>query len=161
MRLWCDRYVLWLPRRGTFARDLALAGIALVGGVLMLSLGAYRQMQPTFWGATPVPLFLPPLVVVCVAVVLRRVAPRTSLAVGVVALLADLALGGSLGTILIFTQVLYDACVYGPPRLWRRPLRISDRAGRRERGRRRASCPASSRARARHPGGADPRCCRW
>jgi signal transduction histidine kinase len=117
--------VLWLPRRGTLARDLALAGVALVGGVLMLSLGAYRQMQPTFWGATPVPLFLAPLLVVCAAVVLRRIAPRTSLAVGAVALLADLALGGSLGTILIFTQVLYDACVYGPATLWRRALRVS------------------------------------
>jgi signal transduction histidine kinase len=124
-RLWCDRYVLRLPRRGTLGRDLALAGVAMVGGLLMLSLGAYRQMQPTFWGVTPVPLFLLPLLVVCVAVALRRVAPRASLAVGVVALLADLALGGSLGTILIFTQVLYDACVYGPPTLWRHALRVS------------------------------------
>ena len=124
-RLWCDRYVFRLPRRGTLGRDLALAGVAMVGGLLMLSLGAYRQMQPTFWGATPVPLFLLPLLVVCVAVALRRVAPRASLAVGVVALVADLALGGSLGTILIFTQVLYDACVYGPPTLWRHALRVS------------------------------------
>jgi signal transduction histidine kinase len=117
--------VLWLPRRGTRARDLTLAGLALVGGALMLGLGAYRQMQPTFWGETPVGWFVVPLVAVSGAVALRRTAPRVSLAVGGAALLADLVLGGSLGTILIFTQVLYDACVYGPPTLWRYALRGS------------------------------------
>lgn len=41
------------------------------------------------------------------------------------ALVVDVALGGSLGTILIYTQVLYDACVYGPPLLWRWLLRVT------------------------------------
>ena len=73
----------------------------------------------------PSALFLPPLVAVCVAVGLRRVAPRASLAVGTGALVVDTALGSSLGTVLVYTQVLYDACVYGPPRLWRWLLRIT------------------------------------
>ncbi|GAB3181808.1 signal transduction histidine kinase [Micromonospora palomenae] len=102
---------------GTPGRDLALAGASLAGGLVLYGVG----FQPQFPWRPPVPeaLFLAPLAVICVAVGLRRAAPRTSLALGTGAVLADTALGVSLGTALIYTQVLYDACVYGPPRLWR------------------------------------------
>jgi signal transduction histidine kinase len=112
------------PRAGTLGRDLALAGIALAGGVLLLALGAYRQINPTPWSTPPWAYYLP-LVAVCAAVALRRVAPRRSLALGTAALAADLLLGGSLGTILIYTQVVYDAVVFGPPTLWRHALQVS------------------------------------
>ncbi|MFF0470632.1 sensor histidine kinase [Micromonospora zamorensis] len=112
----------WLGS-GTLARDVALAGASLVGGLALYALGWQPQIHRD--ADLPTALFLPPLLAMCVAVGLRRVAPRTSLATGTVALVVDVALGGSLGTVLIYTQVLYDACVYGPPRLWRWLLRVT------------------------------------
>ncbi|MFD6565214.1 sensor histidine kinase [Micromonospora profundi] len=112
----------WLGS-GTPGRDLMLAGASLAGGLILYGLGWQPQVRPH--PDVPQVLFLPPLLAVCVAVGLRRVAPRASLAVGTGALVVDTALGASLGTFLIYTQVLYDACVYGPPRLWRWLLRVT------------------------------------
>ncbi|HEX5597850.1 MAG TPA: histidine kinase [Micromonosporaceae bacterium] len=109
--------------RGSLRRDLALAAFCLISGLVLFSLGTYRTFDigP---GRTPI-LFLIPLVTACVAVALRRVATRSSLALGTAAVVSDVALGGSLATLLVYTQVLYDACLYGPPRMWRWLLRIS------------------------------------
>ncbi|MDG4805523.1 histidine kinase [Micromonospora sp. WMMD1120] len=112
----------WLGS-GALGRDLALAGASLAGGLVLYALGWQPQVRPD--ADVPSALFLPPLVAVCVAVALRRAAPRASLTVGTAALVVDTALGNSLGTILVYTQVLYDACVYGPPRLWRWLLRVT------------------------------------
>ncbi|GIF75180.1 sensor histidine kinase [Asanoa siamensis] len=113
-----------LPPRGSFARDLTLAAVALAGGMLIIVSGAYLTIGPG-WRDDPGWLLYVPLVAVSVAVALRRRAPLVSLAIGTVAAVGDLSLGGSLGTLLIFTQVLYDACVFGPARLWRRALEVS------------------------------------
>ena len=112
----------WLGS-GALGRDLALAAASLAGGLVLFALGWQPQVRPHT--GVPSALFLPPLLVMCAAVGMRRVAPRASLAVGTGALVVDTALGNSLGTILVYTQVLYDACVYGPPRLWRWLLRVS------------------------------------
>ncbi|MGV9215032.1 sensor histidine kinase [Micromonospora sp. RB23] len=112
----------WLGS-GTPGRDLTLAGASLAGGLVLYGLGMQPQIVPH--PDVPPALFLGPLLAVCAAVGLRRVAPRTSLAVGTGALVVDTALGNSLGTVVVYTQVLYDACVYGPPRLWRWLLGIT------------------------------------
>ncbi|MEU7615854.1 histidine kinase [Micromonospora rifamycinica] len=108
---------------GRPGRDLALAGASLVGGLAVYGVG----LQPQFPWAPDVPraCFLLPLLAVSVAVGLRRVATRTGLAVGTVAVLADAALGVSVGGTVIYTQVLYDTCVYGPPRVRRWLLRVT------------------------------------
>jgi signal transduction histidine kinase len=104
-------------------RDLTLAGLSLAGGLAMLALGIAHTIQP--WPfRTPTLLFVPPLVLSCVALALRRVATRTGLALGTVAVAADVALGSSLGTLLVYSQVLYDTCVYGTARMWRILLRV-------------------------------------
>ncbi|WP_199736599.1 sensor histidine kinase [Micromonospora sp. HM5-17] len=110
--------------RGTLSRDLVLASATFLGGLLMLALDAYRPLNPGLLPAPPV-VFVGTLAVACTAVALRRVATRTGLVLGTVAFLVDLASGFSLATALVYTQVLYDSCVYGPPRLWRLLLRIS------------------------------------
>ncbi|WP_433386832.1 sensor histidine kinase [Micromonospora sp. KLBMP9576] len=107
---------------GTAGRDLTLAGAALVGGAVMYGLDT--QPQFVWQPGLPEPLFLLPLAVACAAVGVRRVATRSSLTLGTVATLADLAMGGSLATLLVYTQVLYDACVFGSTRTWRRLLLI-------------------------------------
>ncbi|MEV4620016.1 histidine kinase [Asanoa sp. NPDC049573] len=117
--------MLRIPPRGSLARDLALAAVALLGGTLIIVSGAYRTLQPAPLDAAPEWLIYLPMVTASGAVALRRRAPRTGLAIGTAALVADLALGGSIGTLLIYTQVLYDACVFGPARLWRRALEVS------------------------------------
>ncbi|MER7332149.1 MULTISPECIES: histidine kinase [unclassified Micromonospora] len=108
---------------GTAGRDLTLAAASLAGGGVLYGLDTQPQVpqQP----GLPEPLFLVPLVAACVAVSLRRVATRTSLTLGTAALVADLAMGGSLATVLVYTQVLYDACVFGSARTWRWLLRIT------------------------------------
>ncbi|WP_432899469.1 sensor histidine kinase [Micromonospora matsumotoense] len=108
---------------GRPGRDLALAGASLVGGLAVWGVG----LQPQFPWAPQVSRawFLLPLLAVSGAVGLRRVATRTGLAVGTVAVLADAALGVSVGSTVIYTQVLYDSCVYGPPRLRRWLLRVT------------------------------------
>ncbi|MEU6074757.1 histidine kinase [Micromonospora sp. NPDC047074] len=108
---------------GTAGRDLALAGVSLAGGLVLYGLDTQpylsRHLNP------PEPLFLLTLAAVCVAVGLRRVATRTSLALGTVAAVVDLAMGGALATALVYTQVLYDACVFGSARTWRWLLRVA------------------------------------
>ncbi|WP_208816852.1 sensor histidine kinase [Micromonospora echinofusca] len=103
--------------------DLLLAAGSLAGGLVLYGIGTQPQVTPH--PGLPPRLFLLTLAAVCVAVGLRRVAPRSSLALGSTAVLGDVLLGGSLGTLLVYTQVLYDACVYGPPRLWRWLLRVT------------------------------------
>ncbi|MFF3869616.1 sensor histidine kinase [Micromonospora sp. NPDC001898] len=112
----------WLGS-GTPGRDLVLAGAALTGGLALLSLGSHLAITPRT--DVPTAAFLPSLLAVSVAVGLRRVATRTGLALGTAALVVDVALGTTLGTALIYTQVLYDSCLYGPPRLWRWLLRVA------------------------------------
>ncbi|GAB3153186.1 histidine kinase [Micromonospora sonneratiae] len=109
-------------KRGTLRRDLAIAATYLAGGLALLGLDVYPNFNLGL--EPPAVVFLGTLVTACVAVAIRRIAPRSSLAVGSVAIVVDLAFGASLGTILVYGQVLFDACVYGTSRMWRWLLRI-------------------------------------
>ncbi|WP_229402572.1 sensor histidine kinase [Micromonospora okii] len=110
----------WLGS-GTLGRDVALAAVSLAGGLALLALGVNLVVVPP--PGVPTAALLPSLLAVSLAVGLRRVATRTGLALGTAAFLVDTALGPTIGTALIYTQVLYDSCVYGSPRLWRWLLR--------------------------------------
>lgn len=116
--LCCDRTVQQLAPPGTLRRDILLAVGALAVGAMLLALGGFFEL-PVPGRHLPRAWFALPLVALCVALGLRRVAPLTALALGTTALGADVALGGSIANILIFTQVLYEACVHGPSWLWR------------------------------------------
>ncbi|MFY1672444.1 sensor histidine kinase [Plantactinospora sp. WMMB334] len=110
--------------RGTLSRDIALASASLLGGLLMMALGVYHPLNPGLLDVPP-GLYVGTLALTCLAVALRRVATRSGLALGTVAVAVDLAHGSSLATSLVYTQVLFDSCVYGPPRLRRRLLWIT------------------------------------
>jgi signal transduction histidine kinase len=101
-----------------------VAAGALAAGLVLLALRTYLGIFDLVPQAPRV-LFVVPLVVVSAALALRRMAPLVGLGIGVLALAADVALGGSLATILVFSQLLYEVCVYGPPWLWQWALRVS------------------------------------
>ncbi|MFI5907628.1 sensor histidine kinase [Dactylosporangium sp. NPDC051541] len=90
--------------------DRVLAGSGLAAGALMFFTGQYQARVDARW------LFVP-LVVCCSALLLRRGAPVTSVLVGTVAVAGDVVIGPSLATPLVYTQVLYDACLHGSARL--------------------------------------------
>ncbi|MFI6602981.1 sensor histidine kinase [Nonomuraea sp. NPDC050536] len=77
------------------------------------------------WGGASVPrgisgsLLVPPLALTCAGVVVRRSHPIASLALGTVGIGLDIAVGPSLATVLVFTDNLYAAALYGPARLSR------------------------------------------
>ncbi|MDH6224940.1 MULTISPECIES: sensor histidine kinase [Streptomyces] len=92
----------------------ALGGLAL--GLLLWAVGLDlypRRDVPGWW-------VLVPLAVTAGLELLRRVRPLTGLAVGCVALVADQLTTGSLATVLLFTDLVYAAAVYGSARLARR-----------------------------------------
>ncbi|MEU4877022.1 histidine kinase [Streptomyces sp. NPDC021608] len=102
-----------LPRPHRFDVFLAVGG--LLGGLLLVAagLGTRRSDDPItlFDGPWPV---LAPLTVMAGCEVLRRAAPRTALIVAGVTVTADLATQGNLSTVLMFTDVVYAAVLYGP-----------------------------------------------
>jgi hypothetical protein len=106
--------------------DLVLAGSGLAVGALMFVTGQYQARADARW-------LFGPLVVCCAALLLRRTAPLASVLVGTVAVAADVAIGPSLATPLVYTQVLYDACVHGRAALARALLVASGLIGMRER----------------------------
>ncbi|MEV4417642.1 histidine kinase [Catellatospora sp. NPDC049609] len=103
--------------------DLAISLVSFVGGLLLYAAGGWRMfLGDGPWSGAPQWLLLVPMTVMAGCCLLRRLAPGTAEGIGLVALAADTLLGGSLGTALIFTQVVYDACVYGRAWLWRANL---------------------------------------
>ncbi|MET8374128.1 histidine kinase [Streptomyces microflavus] len=97
--------------------DVALAVSGLLGGVLLWLLGLHTQGGRPFSAPW---ITLVPLTVMAAMELLRRSAPRTALIAGTLALIADQFTRGSLATILMFTDVMYAAVLYGTPAAARR-----------------------------------------
>ncbi|MFF0472839.1 sensor histidine kinase [Streptomyces sp. NPDC004284] len=108
-----DEYVT-LPRP-TLPRphrvDLLIAATGLVGGLILWWFGLHTQVDRLF---TERWVTLVPLVVMSGCEAVRRTAPRAALSVGTLAIVADQFTYGSLATVLMFTDVVYAAVVYGP-----------------------------------------------
>ncbi|NUP17122.1 MAG: two-component sensor histidine kinase [Streptomyces sp.] len=104
--------VMSLPRPHRFDVYIALGG--LLGGLLLVGIGlatrTARDPITLFDGPWPT---LVPLTVLAGCELLRRAAPRTALNVGTVAICADLTTQGNLASILMFTDVIYAAVLYG------------------------------------------------
>ncbi|MGW3729204.1 sensor histidine kinase [Streptomyces sp. NPDC000851] len=113
-----------LPRPHRFDRYVALAG--LLGGLLLwgIGLGMRPAGEPTVLWAGRWPLLLP-LAVMAGCELLRRTAPRTALLTATGAIVLDLMTQGNLVTVLMYTDVMYAAVLYGSPASARRIPRIT------------------------------------
>ncbi|MFF4329501.1 sensor histidine kinase [Streptomyces sp. NPDC001591] len=97
--------------------DVLLAVASVLAGVLLWSLGVHSTGDRHFFPAWAA---LVPLLVIGPMELLRRTAPRLTLAVGTAAVIADQFTVGNLGTVLVFTDLMYAAVVYGGPAMARR-----------------------------------------
>ena len=101
--------------------DVWIAVGGLLGGLLLWGLGlaprkasAALVLWPQWWA------LLVPLVMTAGCELLRRTRPRTGLVIGTVAIVADTVTQGSVATIVMFTDLMYAAVLYGTPAQARR-----------------------------------------
>ncbi|WP_406454880.1 histidine kinase [Streptomyces sp. NBC_00876] len=97
--------------------DVLIAVIGLLGGAVLSLLGLHMQNGRPFdapWFA------LLPLAVMSALELVRRSAPQTALVIGTLALIADQFTRGNLATVLMFTDLMYAAVLYGTPAAARR-----------------------------------------
>ncbi|MER5768844.1 sensor histidine kinase [Streptomyces sp. NPDC001985] len=97
--------------------DVLLAVTAFLGGLLLWSLDLYTQPNRS---GLPAWAALVPLAVISAQSLLRRSMPLLTLSVDTVALVGDQFTVGSLVTVLLFTDGVYVAVVYGSPAAARR-----------------------------------------
>ncbi|MEU7483353.1 histidine kinase [Streptomyces sp. NPDC042319] len=95
--------------------DVLIAVSGLLGGVLLWFLGLHGGPP-----LLPAQLALAALAAMSGAELLRRTAPGTALAVGVAAMVLDVLSGTVIATVLMFTDVIYAAVMYGTPAAARR-----------------------------------------
>ncbi len=104
-----------LPR--PHRHDVMIAGISLFIGLLLYALGLHlnagRRLVPEW-------VVLVPMAVTAVLELLRRTAPQTALLVGTAAVVTDQFTVGSMATVMMFTDLMYAAVVYGNARMARR-----------------------------------------
>ncbi|MER7547131.1 sensor histidine kinase [Actinomadura sp.] len=98
-------------RRATTRQDALITVAALAGGLLMLAAHGYSAWSPDWDPSRWVRLV--PLLGLCSAMLLRRTAPLTGLALATPFNFADVALGPSIATAMIYGDALYAACLYG------------------------------------------------
>ncbi|MFI7702005.1 sensor histidine kinase [Nonomuraea sp. NPDC049480] len=98
---------------GGMKRAALWAGVAFAVGVVLIAGRAHLERGVPAW------VLVVPLAITCAGVVVRQRAPLLSLGLGVVAVTIDGFVGPSLGTVLVFTDNLYAAALYGPARFAR------------------------------------------
>ncbi|MCW7945410.1 chitinase [Streptomyces hygroscopicus] len=101
--------------------DLRIAVGGLLGGLLLWAIGLASRAagEPTvLWPARWVVLV--PLVVTAACELLRRTRPKAGLLIGTAAVVADTVTRGSLVTVVMFTDLMYAAVLYGTPAAARR-----------------------------------------
>ncbi|MFF4041800.1 sensor histidine kinase [Streptomyces sp. NPDC001816] len=101
--------------------DLRIAVGGLLGGVLLWVLGIHPRVASdnlVLWQAPWAPLV--PLALTAACEPLRRIRPRVGLLVGTVALTLDTVTLGSIVTIVLYTDLVYAAVLYGSPATARR-----------------------------------------
>ncbi|MEU9027996.1 histidine kinase [Streptomyces sp. NPDC048383] len=97
--------------------DVLIALVSVLAGLLLWSLGVHSNTRPHFapaWAA------LVPLLVMGGLELLRRTHPLVTLPVGTVALVVDQFTVGNLATVLMYTDLMYAAALYGKPATARR-----------------------------------------
>lgn len=97
--------------------DVLIAVVGLLGGTVLSLLGLHMQtgrLLDSPW------LALIPLTVMSALELLRRSAPQTALVIGTLALVADQFTRGNLATLLMYTDLMYAAVLYGTPAAARR-----------------------------------------
>ncbi|MFC7893367.1 sensor histidine kinase [Streptomyces sp. NPDC057381] len=108
-----------LPRPRRF--DVYAASAGLLGGLLLwgIGLGVRPAGEPIvlFDGRWPL---LVPLAVMAGCELLRRAAPRTGLLIGTAALIGDTVTQGSLVVLIMYSDLMYAAVLYGTPASARR-----------------------------------------
>ncbi|MFF2807628.1 sensor histidine kinase [Streptomyces sp. NPDC058000] len=97
--------------------DVLIAGGGLATGVLLWAL--HLHGGPPLFGL-PASLPLLALTVMAAAELLRRTAPMVALVLALPALALDFCTGTLIATVLMFTDVVYAAVLYGPPGAARR-----------------------------------------
>ncbi|MFE2567386.1 sensor histidine kinase [Streptomyces mirabilis] len=101
--------------------DVGIAVGGLLGGLFLWSVGLYsRTPDDPMSRADQGWAVLVPLAVMACCELLRRTRPRTALLMGTLALVADLLTRGSLATVVMFTDLVYAAVLYGSPGAARR-----------------------------------------
>ncbi|OIJ99758.1 sensor histidine kinase [Streptomyces colonosanans] len=94
--------------------DVAIAAGGLLGGLFLISVGLHSRT-----GDDPMSVLdqdwvvLIPLVVTAGCELLRRTHPRAGLFIGTAAVTADLFTRGNLATVVMFTDLVYAAVLYG------------------------------------------------
>ncbi|MFG2597603.1 sensor histidine kinase [Streptomyces sp. NPDC048462] len=97
--------------------DVLIAVTGLLGGVVLWLLGLHMQNGRPLEAPG---IELVPLAVMSSLALLRRTAPQTALVVGTLALVLDQFTPGNLATVLLYTDVMYAAVLYGTPAAARR-----------------------------------------
>ncbi len=97
--------------------DVLIAVIGLLSGLLLWTLGLHTQGGRPF-SAPWVSLL--PLAVVSVFALVRRTAPQVGLIFGTLAVVADQFTVGNMVTVVLFTDLMYAAVLYGTPAAARR-----------------------------------------
>ncbi|MFF1380385.1 sensor histidine kinase [Streptomyces sp. NPDC058308] len=106
--------VLTLPRPQRV--DVQIAVGSLLCGLALWALGLHAQADRPLGGHWA----LPPLFVLAGLELLRSTRPQFALVTAVLALVADQFTAGNLASVLMFTDIMYAAVVYGTPAAARR-----------------------------------------